>query len=567
MYVLGVNHAYHEPAACLVSDGRILAAVEEERFTRIKHGKAARMDNPHELPVNAIGYCLGQAGITLAEVAHIGSSINPDKRLRNSLVPDRVVAGDWGSQRGEGTFHNNLQTVPAILRERGFQGEFHWLSHHLCHAASAYYPTRFDRAAVLAVDGIGETASTMLALGEGAKLSPIHEISYPASIGFLWEKIAKYLGFSEYDACKVMGLAAYGDPEPYREHYRQILELLPDGRFCVDNDVLCFRVEDYSRLAALFGVDPRPPQGEMTRDYANITAALQAATDEVMVHIVEHAARSLDTRNLCMAGGVALNCVTNGRIAGTGLFDNLYIQPAAHDAGTALGAALLIWHSLLGGQERDQMRHAYYGPDFSDAEVEATLQKRGVVYKRVDNITEEVAHLLADQKIIGWFQGSMEFGPRALGNRSLLADPRHPTMRERLNRVVKNREDFRPFAPSVLAEHAQNWFDIPAPCHASDFMLISYRALQPEKIPAVIHVDGTSRIQTVRHDFNPRYYDLISEFHRITGIPLILNTSYNDREPIVCTPADAITTFQRANIDYLAIGDFLAEPSPTERAR
>jgi carbamoyltransferase len=567
MYVLGVNHAYHESAACLVHDGRILAAVEEERFTRIKHGKAARMDNPHELPVNAIGYCLNQAGITLAEVAHIGSSINPDKRLRNSLVPDRVVAGNWGSQRGEGTFHNNLQTVPASLREMGFQGEFHWLSHHLCHAASAYYPTPFDRAAVLAVDGIGETASTMLALGEGTKLSPIHEISYPASIGFLWEKITKYLGFSEYDACKVMGLAAYGDPKPYREHYRQILKLLPDGRFSMDNDVLCFRVEDYSRLAALFGVGPRPPQGEMTRDYADITAALQAATDEVMVHIVEHAARSLDTRNLCMAGGVALNCVTNGRIAETGLFDNLYIQPAAHDAGTALGAALLIWHNLLGEQERDQMRHPYYGPDFSDAEVEAALQELGVIYKRVDNITEEVAHLLADQKIVGWFQGSMEFGPRALGNRSLLADPRHPTMRERLNRLVKNREDFRPFAPSVLAEHARNWFDIPAPCHASDFMLISYRALQPEKIPAVIHVDGTSRIQTVHHDLNPQYHHLISEFHRITRIPLVLNTSYNDREPIVCTPTDAITTFQRANIDYLAIGDFLAKTSPTKRAR
>lgn len=564
MYVLGVNHAYHESAACLVRDGRILAAVEEERFTRVKHAKAARVGNPHELPINAIRYCLDQAGITLAEVAHIGSSITPDKRLRNSLVADRVIAGGWGSQRGEDTFHENLQTVPLHLRDLGFQGEFHWLSHHLCHAASAYYPAPFRRAAVLAVDGIGETASTMLALGEDTRLSPIDEISYPASIGFLWEKIAKYLGFSEYDACKVMGLAAYGDPEPYREHYRQILKLLPDGRFCVDNDVLRFRVEDYSGLTTLFGVDPRSPRDEMTRDYADITASLQAATDEVMVHIVEHATRSLNTRNLCMAGGVALNCVTNGRIAETGLCENLYIQPAAHDAGTALGAALLIWHDLTSGQERDEMRHAYYGPDFSNAEIEAALQKQNVVHKRVDNITKEVAHLLAGQKIVGWFQGSMEFGPRALGNRSLLADPRHPAMRERLNRVVKNREDFRPFAPSVLAEHAQNWFDIPTPCPASDFMLVGYRALQPEKIPAVVHADGTSRIQTVHHDLNPRYHQLISEFHRITGIPLVLNTSYNDREPIVCTPTDAITTFQRTNIDYLAIGDFLVEPATTD---
>ncbi|WP_406174298.1 carbamoyltransferase [Streptomyces sp. NBC_00996] len=563
MYALGVNHAYHESAACLVHDGRILAAAEEERFTRVKHGKAARVDNPHELPVNAIDYCMEEAGITLADVDHIGSSILPAKRLRNSLFTDRVAAGDWGGPGGETTFYDHLQTVPARLREMGFQGQFHWLSHHLCHAASAYYPAPFDRAAVLAVDGIGETASTMVALGESTRLSPSVEISYPASIGFLWEKIAKYLGFSEYDACKVMGLAAYGDPAPYRDHYRHILKLLPDGQFSLDNDVLRFRMDDYSGLTDLFGLGPRPPHGGMSSDYADITAALQAATDDVMLHLARHAARSLGTRNLCMAGGVALNCVANGRIAATGWFDNLYIQPAAHDAGTALGAALLIWHHVLGGPERDEMRHAHYGPHFTEADIEAALQEHGAVYKRVDDIAGEVARLLADQKIVGWFQGRMEFGPRALGNRSLLADPRHPAMRERLNRVVKNREDFRPFAPSVLAEHARQWFDIPTPSRASDFMLIGYRALQPEKIAAVVHIDGTSRIQTVHADLNPRFHQLISHFHRITGIPLVLNTSFNDREPIVCTPADAITTLHRANIDYLAIGDFLVEPPPT----
>lgn len=403
----------------------------------------------------------------------------------------------------------------------------------------------------------------MLALGHGTRLSPISEISYPASIGFLWEKIAKYLGFSEYDACKVMGLAAHGNPEPYRDHYRHLLKLLPDGRFCLDNDILRLRTQDHGGLTALFGTGPRSPHQEITRTHADITAALQAATDEVMLHLVEHAARRLGTRNLCMAGGVALNCVTNGRIAATGRFDALYIQPAAHDAGTALGAALLIWHQILEGSQRHEMRHAYWGPEYSDAAIEAVLREHRASYKRVDSISDEAARLLADQKIVGWFQGRMEFGPRALGNRSLLADPRHPAMRDRLNRVVKKREDFRPFAPSVLAEHAQDWFDIPRPSGACDFMLVGHRARHPEKIPAVVHVDGTSRIQTVHRETNPRYHRLISAFHQITGVPLVLNTSYNDREPIVCTPADAITTFQHTGIDYLAIGDFLVEAAAT----
>ncbi|WP_406275166.1 carbamoyltransferase [Nocardia sp. NBC_00881] len=563
MYVLGLNHAYHESAACLIHDGRVLAAAEEERFTRVKHAKPALVSNPHELPVHAIAYCLDRAGITLAQVDHIGSSIDPAKRLRNKDFPDRIVAGDWGSDIGETVFHDNLRQVPAQLREMSFGGEFHWLSHHLCHGASAYYPSPFADAAVLAVDGIGETASTLLACGQGIRLSPIDEISYPASIGFLWEKLAQFLGFSEYDASKVMGLAAYGDPEPYRDHFRQILTLLPNGRFAIDNDLLRFRIADYSSLTKLFGIGPRTPHSEMTSTYADITAALQAATDDTMVHLATHAARHLGTRNLCLAGGVALNCVANAHIAATGLFDNLYIQPAAHDGGTALGAALLIWHDILGRAERDRMRHAQLGPEYDDTDIEAALRDSCLHYRRVQDITTEVARLLADQKIVGWFQGRMEFGPRALGNRSLLADPRQPGMRERLNRIVKKREDFRPFAPSVLAEEAANWFDIPLPCQASDFMLIGYRALTPEKIPAVVHVDGTSRIQTVHHDHNPRYHRLISEFHRITGIPLVLNTSYNDREPIVCTPTDAITTLRRTGIDYLAIGNFLAQPTPT----
>ncbi|MDC0671972.1 carbamoyltransferase family protein [Nannocystis radixulma] len=563
MYILGINAAYHESAACLIDDGVVVAAIEEERLTRRKHGKTSEPHTGHELPLRAIDHCLGAAGIGLGDVAWVAYSINPQARLRNRELVDRVVEGGWGSASGEQQFHDLLQRVPQQLLDLGMKGEFKWLGHHLCHAASTYYPAPFDEAAVLCIDGIGELGSTLFCRGEGARLEVLDEIVYPHSIGFLWEKLAKYLGFSEYDACKVMGLASYGDPERYLAQFQRLLSLDPDGRFLLDGDRLRFRVEDYEPLEQLFGLARRDRGEPLTAAHHHIASALQEITNRALRHMVDHLAARTGSRNLCMAGGVALNCVANRVAFEASSFERLYVHPAAHDAGTALGAALFVWHGLLGHRERTPMHTPYTGPAFANDTIEAELQRSGLVYRRVPDVEQAAAALLADGKIVGWFQGALEFGPRALGNRSLLADPRAPDMKDILNARVKHRESFRPFAPSVLVEEAGQWFDIAKPSPTADFMLLAYPA-RPEvrdRIPAVVHVDGTSRIQTVRSETNPRYHRLISAFFRLTGVPMVLNTSFNDNEPIVCSPSDAIRTFRETRIDALAIGDFLVEAS------
>lgn len=560
MYILGINSAYHESSACLLKDGIIIAAAEEERFTRKKHGKVACVHNPHELPVHAIDYCLTSAGSNLGEVGYIGFSFNPQRRLANKDFHERVVEGDWGSESGEETFFQNLRQIPSLLEEMGFHGEFLWIDHHLSHAASTFYLSPFSEAAILTVDGIGETESTVLASGQDRDITELHKIHYPASIGFLWEKIAKYLGFTEYDSYKVMGLAGYGRPERYKEQFQSLITPLPDGSFSVNNDITCFRVEDYTDLEQLFGLPRRKPQEALTEPYQDVAAALQQVTNEILLNIVEYLHQRTLSANLCLAGGVALNCIANEVIHTRGPFANIYIQPAAHDAGTALGAALAIWHQQLEGERRQVMQQVYLGPAFSDAEILQALQEKPVRYERMSAIEQVVAQLLSDGKIIGWFQGAMEFGPRALGNRSLLADPRDKTMWDILNLKVKHREEFRPLAPSVLSEAAQDWFEIEKPTMASDFMLLTYPAKQEfrRKIPAVVHVDGTSRIQTVHKETNAKYHALIAHFFQLTGVPLVLNTSFNDNEPIVCTPQDALATFLRTpEMDYLALGDFL----------
>src|SRR5579885_916885 len=559
MYILGINSAYHESSACLLHNGAIVAAAEEERFTRRKHGKSARVDNPQELPENAIAYCLARAGIGLHEVRHIGFSLFPTRRLQNRWLEDSVVDGDWGSVSGEETFYALVNQVPQKLRKAGFTGEFSWLDHHICHAASAFYVSPFQTAAILVVDGIGEIASTLLAYGEDKTISVLQETMYPSSLGFLWEKMSKYLGFSEYDATKIMGLAAYGDPTVYRKQFERLVTILPDGQFSLDNTLLQFRVEDSSRLEMLFQCPKREKDQKLWQAHKDIAAALQEITNQTLLHVATYLHTQTQVPNLCLAGGVALNCTTNRVLYENGLFSNLYIQPAAHDAGTALGAALLLSNSLADAPRNAVMSHAYLGPAFSDEEIESVLQERRVNYRRVGQIEKVVAELLSQQKIVGWFQGGMEFGPRALGNRSLLADPRDGNMREILNRKIKHREPFRPFAPSVLEEEVDTWFIRSKYTYASDFMLLAYQVKEHlrERIPAVIHIDGTSRIQVVRRETNERYYQLIAEFFRLTGIPLVLNTSFNDDEPIVCTPHDALETFQKTGMDYLAIGNYL----------
>ena len=559
MYILGINSVYHESSACLLKDGAIIAAVEEERFTRKKHAKSARVDNTDELPMSAIYYCLDKAGIELAEVDRIGFSFNPRKRLRNKEFKDTVDENSWGSVSGEDEAFVRLNRVPEKLREKGFSGEFKWIDHHLCHAASGFYPSPFDEAAVLTVDGIGEVSSTSFAHGKKNKLKIIGEILYPASLGFLWEKIAKYLGFTEYDSCKTMGLAGYGDPETYLKHFYEMVRIVPEGRFELDNNILRFRAEDFSGLERLFGVRRRERDQELTQAHKDIAASLQEVTNGVMMHMVNYIHEQTGSENLCMAGGVALNCVSNRLLHEQGPFANLYIQPAAHDAGTAIGAAMVVWNFILGNDYRETMTHAYFGPSFTDEEIETALKNRRVNYQRVEDIERKVAQLLSQMHIVGWFQGAMEVGPRALGNRSLLADPRFPQMREIMNKKIKHREMFQPFAPSVLYEQADKWFEITKPTQASDFMLITYPTKNGAdgRIPAVTHIDQTCRIQTVRKETNSKYHKLISEFFSLTGVPLVLNTSFNDSEPIVCSPADAVNTFLKTGMDYLAIGNFL----------
>lgn len=561
MYILGINSVYHESAVTLIKDGYIIAAAEEERFTRIKHAKPATVDNPNQLPLEALQYCLNKAGIELKDVDWVGLTIEPEKRLENKNFIDYVIDGDFGSESGERIFYEQLLTTPKKLYEMGYAGEVSWVKHHLCHASSAYYPSPYNKAAVIAVDGIGETGSTMFCLGEGHNLTSFSEIQYPASLGFLWEKLSVFLGFSEYDASKVMGLAGYGNSSKYISQFKSIVKTKARGQFELDNEVLRFRIEDLTQLEQLFQVKKRISKEEMTQDHKDIAAALQLITEEVLLHMVNFAYEECETENLCLAGGVALNCVANEILLKKSPFDNIYIQPAANDAGTSLGAALYIWHQRLNNKERDQMEHAYLGPEFSNEEIEQAILNSGLEYEKVEKIEKKVAKLLSEQNIIAWFQGQMEFGPRALGNRSFLADPRSSEMRERLNHVVKHREDYRPFAPSVLAEEAEKWFVIEKTSPATDFMLMSFKAKDQHKIPAVVHVDGTSRIHTVKKETNEKYYNLIKEFHELTRVPMVLNTSYNDQEPIVCSPDDAINTFQKGEIDYLAIGDFIISKS------
>lgn len=559
-YILGINHAYHESSACLLKDGAIAAVAEEERFNRKKHAKPARIDNPDELPVNAINFCLEEAGITLKDVDYIASSFNPAKRLRNKEFEDFVAEGNWGSHSGETLFYEKLQQVPQKLSGiygADVSGKFHWIDHHTSHAGSAYFVSPFKEAAILIVDGIGEIESTTLYKGEANKIKRLKGINYPHSLGFLWEKLSEFLGFTEYDASKVMGLASYGNPNRYYDKFKQFVKVNTRD-FNIDHTAARFRVNDHSGLEQILG-NRRKPHEELEERHADIAAALQRITEEILLKLANNLYKSTGSSNVCLAGGVALNCVANSAIKQRGPFENVYIQPAAHDAGTAIGAAYFIWNHVLGNPRSFVMDHAYFGPDYSQEEIKQVLDMNKLKYSEVRGIEKQVAKLVAEGNIVGWFQGRMEVGPRALGNRTLLADPRNPKIRDVLNMKVKHREYFRPFAPSVLVEKADEWFRIPKKSISSDFMLFAYDVYENKRgiIPAVTHIDGTSRIQTVRRETNPRYYELIQEFEALTGVPIVLNTSFNDREPIVCSPQDAVNTFLKTRIDYLAIGNFL----------
>ena len=571
--ILGVNSTYHESSACLLRDGEIIAAVEEERFNRVKHAKHSKVDNADELPLQAIACVLGMAGVSAAEVDHVGYTIDPElRREQNCALGEPGIApGDFGTPEGEEIFYRSNLRAIGRLREKFARAEVHALKHHLCHAASAFFPSRHQRAAVLAIDGIGEFATTFLGLGDGNRIEEFAEVGYPNSLGFVWEKMSEHLGFDLYSGPgKLMGYACVTDPvgensnTDYAERFRQVIRLEPKG-FSVDNRVMRFRTGDFTGLAPLFG--PRRPSVVDRFEEASIASGLQVVTEEVFVHLARilHAATQADA--LCVAGGVGLNCVANAQILRQTPFKFLHVEPAANDAGTALGAACLIWCQVLGNKKRPPLDHTYLGPEYSEAEMAAALKAGGLSARQPDDLGRVCAQRIHDGKVVAWFQGRLEFGPRALGARSILADPSRFDMRTRLNAQVKERESFRPFAPSVLAQDVGQFLEPPRDFDAAEYMLLALpvrdrRSMQ--RIPAVIQENAstgaaTSRVHSVRDAVHPLYAHMLREMRSLSGIGMVLNTSFNISEPIVCTPEQAVATFKRSRMDAMAMGPFWAE--------
>ena len=577
MYILGINAAYHDPAACLVKDGQVIAAAEEERFTHIKHGKRPIPFSTYELPFAAIDYCLREAGITLLDVDHVAYSYDPflllgqhrdEATITLPLEPSaHATPTEWESA-WDPLFLASIVNAPRHLasgvphhlkaRFRGARADgpyrWHFVEHHIAHAASAFHASPFSQAAVLTLDGRGEKATTSYSLGEGNQLRWLGQVNYPHSLGLLYEQVTDYLGFlPSSDEYKVMALASFGKPR-YHAFFREAVRIGEHGHYTVQP----------LHLEEQFG-PARVKGGPLEQHHYDIAHSLQVVLEETVLQLADWLYAETHAENLCMAGGVALNCVMNARLRDRGPFKHIWVQPAAGDAGTALGAAL--WIDALERDDNERhycMEHAFLGPSYSDDEIEQFMRWSKLPYRHLTNVAEEVADILAQDKVIGWFQHRLEFGPRALGARSILASPISPTMQAKLNEI-KDREDFRPVAPVVLEEEAPNWF---ANANVSPFMLFIYDVL-PEKaplIPAVRHVDGTARIQTIRREQHPLYYDLIKAFQARTGIPVLVNTSFNTRgEPIVCTPRDAIECFWTSPLDALVIGSFLLEKTQPEK--
>jgi carbamoyltransferase len=551
--ILGINSVYHESAAALLVDGTLVVAVEEERFNRIKHGKSADFDNPHQFPERAVRFCLKYAGLTARDIDHVAYSFDPKMRRQR-------YRAEWWPPRFEETFRLRIGQVLGVAEEllgRPLRQRFHFVPHHTAHAASAYFPSGFDRAAILTIDGIGEVTGSMLAKAVGTRIQTVETFDYPHSLGFLWEVVSGQLGFSSYDASKVMGLAAYGNPEVFRRQFQSILRVGKED-YAVNPEFLGFNPNQFANLEATFG-QPRYMDTELQPKHADIAAALQEATNAAVLALVRRLKRKVPFDNLCLAGGVALNCVTNEIVRKSGEFSHVFIPSAPHDAGTAIGAAYVVHCAKQKSHPNRSISTPFLGPEFDRREILAAVKSAGLAFRRSKAPAREAADMIADGKIVAWFQGRMEFGPRALGNRSLLADPRRPDMRNILNQKVKHREDFRPFAPSVMAEHADEWFEIGAPSTSHEFMLFAcdVKSGRHDRIPAVVHRDGSARVQLVRRESNPDFHELLSCFFVRTGVPLVVNTSFNDSEPIVCTPTDAIVTFRKSGIDALVMHDVI----------
>ena len=554
-YVLGISAYYHDAAAALLRDGEVVAAAQEERFSRIKHDPS--------FPRQAIRYCLDEAGISAADLDYVGFYDRP-------LVKFERILLTYLSTFPRSLFAF-LKAMPPWLRQKlwirheirkalDYDGPVLFAEHHMSHAASAFLASPFEEAAILTTDGVGEWATTAYGVGEGNRIRLVKEIHFPHSLGLLYSAITYYLGFRVNSAeYKVMGLAPYGKPR-YLEQFRELIDVREDGSFKLNMKYFAYHYGlrmTNTRLERLFGRQRRLPDDPIDPFHQDVAASLQAVTEDVLLKAANHLYRETGLKRLCMAGGVALNCVANGRILRETPFEELFVQPAASDAGGAVGVALFIYHTLLKQPRTWHWRDAYLGPGYEAEEIRRVLEKYGLPYEELSReaLLRRTARLIADQRVVGWFQGRMEFGPRALGNRSILGDPRNPENKDRINLKIKFRESFRPFAPSVLEEKAKEYFELDVP---SPYMLLTAQ-VRPDRrtIPAVTHVDGSARIQTVSREQNPLFYDLLAEFERQTGCPVLINTSFNVRgEPIVCTPEDALSCFFRTRMDDLVIGPF-----------
>ncbi|MEZ5836491.1 MAG: carbamoyltransferase [Geminicoccaceae bacterium] len=592
MHILGISAFYHDSAAALVRDGEIVAAAQEERFTRIKHDSA--------FPTHAAGYCLEAAGIDMGDVDHVVFYDKPFLKFERlletylSFVPQgftsfRTAMPVWVKEK---LFQKSMlkKFMAQLAGADNWNGSLLFTEHHQSHAASAFFPSPFEEAAILTMDGVGEWCTTSLGIGRDRHVEITREIHFPHSLGLLYSAFTFYTGFKvnsgEY---KVMGLAPYGEPRFASTILEHLVDVKEDGSFRLDQ-----RYFDYctgltmtnGTFDRLMGGPPRKADEPLTQRHMDLAASIQAVTEEVVLRLARSIRKETGQRHLCLAGGVALNCVANGKILAEGIFDDLWIQPAAGDAGGALGAALAVAHEMTDAPRptgHDRMRGSYLGPSFSNDEIRGRLENAGAHVEMLDDaaLIERTAEDLARGRAIGWMQGRMEFGPRALGGRSIIGDARSPTMQKLLNLKVKYRESFRPFAPSVLREDVGDWFELDAD---SPYMLLvagvkkdRRKAMTEEEqalfgidklniarsdIPAVTHVDYSARIQTVHADTNPRYHALISRFRELTGCPVIVNTSFNVRgEPIVCTPEDAFRCFMGTEIEHLAVGNcYLSKP-------
>jgi carbamoyltransferase len=574
MNILGINAYHGNASAAILCDGQLVAAVEEERFNRVKYAAG--------FPAAAIRYCLQTAGITAAEIDHVAVPRNPYARLGTKLfyaLQMPSFARERAKVLAKFTGIREALAVALDIAPEKLGAKFHRVEHHVAHLASTYYCSPFEEAALLSADGLGDFASSMWGAGFGRRMNFHGSVAFPHSLGLYYSAVTQYLGFLKFgDEYKVMGLGAYGEPE-FLPEFREIVHS-NGARFHLGLEYfthhrtgpeMSWAEADKTPVLGKMYSDAMPrklgpvraPEEPIDQRHRNLACSLQARLEEVYLGMLRRLHQETGLNSVCLAGGVAFNCVANGKIPASTGFENVYVHPAAGDAGLAVGAAQFVWHQVLGHPRDFAMEHAYWGPEFSREEIRAAvsasrLGENGCSTSELpeEELLRKTAAIVADGKILGWFQGRAEWGPRALGNRSIVADPRRPEMKEILNRRIKHREIFRPFAPSILAEKTGEWFE---QGHPSPFMTMAYAVKREkrDKIPAPTHVDGTGRLQTVASTANPRYWKLISEFERQAGVPVVLNTSFNDNEPIVCKPQEAIDCFERTQMDALVLGDFL----------